>query len=65
MDHVKGMHHYFCPIREEIHHLHGQVFELKQVNSAIPDTSKEHMDKIMEKILGKSNEDLGLELIGK
>lgn len=52
--------------RDEILRLQGQMVELKEVNRKILVIAKEHKDKTIERILGKSDEELGLDfLMGK
>lgn len=52
--------------RDEINRLQGHMLELKQVNRKILGIAEEHKDKTIEKILGKSDIDLGLDfLLGK
>lgn len=52
--------------REEIYRLQGQMVELKKVNRKILAIAEEHKDKTIEKVLGKSDAELGLDfLMGK
>lgn len=52
--------------REEIQRLQSQMLELKQVNRKILGIAKEHKDRTIEKILGKSDAELGMDfLMGK
>jgi hypothetical protein len=51
---------------DEIIRLQGQMLELKKVNRKILGIAKEHKDKTIEKILGKSDVELGMDfLMGK
>ncbi len=51
---------------DEILRLQGQMLELKKVNRKILDIAKEHRDKTIEKVLGKSDAELGMDfLMGK
>lgn len=52
--------------RDEILRLQGQMVELKKVNRKILDIAEEHKDKTIEKVLGKSDSELGMDfLMGK
>lgn len=52
--------------RDEIIRLQGQMLELKKVNRKILGIAEEHKDKTIEKILGKSDVELGMDfLMGK
>ena len=52
--------------REEIYRLQGQMAELKKVNRKILAIAEKHKDKTIEKILGKSDTELGMDfLMGK
>lgn len=52
--------------RHEILRLQGQMLELKKVNRKILGIAEEHKDKTIEKILGKSDVELGIDfLMGK
>ena len=52
--------------RDEIQRLQGQMIELKQVNRKNLSIAEENKDKTIEKILGKSDGELGLDfLMGK
>lgn len=52
--------------RDEILRLQGQMVELKKVNRKILAIAEEHKDKTIEKILGKSDAEVGMDfLMGK
>jgi hypothetical protein len=52
--------------RGEIHRLQEQMGELKKVNRKILAIAEEHKDKTIEKVLGKSDAELGMDfLMGK
>ncbi len=52
--------------RDEIQRLQGQMRKLKQVNRKILGIAEEHKDKTIEKVLGKSDAEVGLDfLMGK
>ena len=52
--------------REEIYRLQGQMAELKKVNRKILAIAEKHKDKTIEKVLGKSDAELGIDfLMGK
>ncbi len=52
--------------RDEIQRLQGQMIELKRVNRKILAIAEEHKDKTIEKVLGKSDAEVGLDfLMGK
>ena len=52
--------------RNEIQRLQGQTIELKKVNRGILAIAEEHKDKTIEKVLEKSDAELGLDfLMGK
>jgi hypothetical protein len=52
--------------RDEIQRLQGQMIELKKVNRKILAIAKEHKDKTVERVLGKSDAEIGLDfLMGK
>lgn len=52
--------------RDEIQRLQRQILELKQVNRKILDIAEEHKDKTIEKVLGKSDAEVGMDfLMGK
>ena len=53
-------------LREEIQRLQKQMHELKKVNRKILTIAEEHKDKTIEKVLGKSDAEVGLDfLMGK
>ena len=49
--------------RDEIIHLQEQLAELKKVNRKILAIAEEHKDKTIEKVLGKSDEELGVDFL--
>lgn len=49
--------------REEIYRLQGQMFELKKINRKILAIAENHKDKTIEKILGKSDGELGMDIL--
>jgi len=49
--------------RDEILRLQGQMVELKEINRKILAIAKEHKDKTIEKILGKNDEELGMDFL--
>lgn len=49
--------------RDEIIRLQGQMLELKKVNRKILGIAEEHKDKTIEKILGKSDVELGMDFL--
>ena len=52
--------------RGELYRLQGQMVELKKVNRKILAIAEEHKDKTIEKVLGKSDAELGMDfLMGK
>jgi hypothetical protein len=52
--------------RDEIQRLQGQMRKLKQVNRKILGIAEEYKDKTIEKVLGKSDAEVGLDfLMGK
>jgi hypothetical protein len=52
--------------RDEIQRLQGQMVELKKVNRKILAIAEDHKDKTIEKVLGKSDAEIGLDfLMGK
>ena len=52
--------------RNEIQRLQGKMIELKKVNRKILAIAEEHKDKTIEKVLGKSDAEIGLDfLMGK
>lgn len=52
--------------RNEIEHLQRQMVELKKVNRDILAIAEEHKDKTIEKVIGKSDAEIGLDfLMGK
>ncbi len=52
--------------RDEIQRLQGQMIELKKVNRKILAIAEEHKNKTIEKVLGKSDAEIGLDfLMGK
>ena len=52
--------------RDEIQRLQRQILELKQVTRKILDIAEEHKDKTIEKVLGKSDAEVGMDfLMGK
>lgn len=52
--------------RDEIQRLQGQMIELKKINRKILAIAEEHKDKTIEKVLGKSDAEIGLDfLMGK
>jgi hypothetical protein len=52
--------------RDEIQRLQGQMIELKKVNRKILAIAEEHKDKTIEKVLAKSDAEIGLDfLMGK
>ena len=52
--------------RDEIQRLQGQMIELKSVNRKILTIAEEHKDKTIEKVLAKSDAEVGLDfLMGK
>ena len=52
--------------RNEIQRLQGQMIELKSVNRKILAIAEEHKDKTIEKVLAKSDAEVGLDfLMGK
>ena len=52
--------------RNEIQRLQGQMIELKRVNRKILAIAEEHKDKTIEKVLAKSDAEVGLDfLMGK
>ena len=49
--------------RDEIIHLQEQLADLKKVNRKIFAIAEEHKDKTIEKVLGKSDEELGVDFL--
>ena len=49
--------------RDEILRLQEQLAELKKVNRKILAIAEEHKDKTIEKVLGKSDEELGMDFL--
>ena len=49
--------------REELYRLQGQMVELKKINRKILAIAENHKDKTIEKILGKSDGELGMDIL--
>ena len=49
--------------RGELHRLQRQMVELKKINRKILAIAEEHKDKTIEKVLGKSDAELGMDFL--
>jgi hypothetical protein len=49
--------------QNEIQRLQGQISELKRVNRKILAIAEEHRDKTIEKVLAKSDAEVGLDFL--